>query len=125
MSNQVVRAWLKGLPGQQDAPISILTMLGSKQDGTCEWSFYSFAGPIEFAEWIHTNTHRDVELFSYPTCDCSLVSADTASDVCTRLVTELDAGRIVVIVDSGGMQRTSQVCKMIGLQEDPIGWEDI
>jgi hypothetical protein len=96
-------------------------MLGEKPDGTSEWSFYSFADSAEFKKWILDNTDRDIKVFSHPTIDFSKVSAETASAICERLVTELDAGRIAVIVDSGGMQRTSQVCRMIGLQEDPTG----
>lgn len=124
--DETVHRWVLGLPGPKTALISLL---GRKPDGTSEFSFYSFYGGfdspsdregcISFQEWFG-KWHRDlaVVIREHPTYDFKPVPQDTL-EAASNDINELSvAGRTVVLVDSGGVTRTGQVCQHIGAIED-------
>jgi len=127
VSDHVVDRWVKELP----VGTVLVSLLGRKggPDGLSEFSFYSFYGawdrPEErrgrrsFQEWLHRR-HKDrfIELREYPTYDSCLISEETLQAVKTDILDRLAAGRTVILMDSGGEQRTGQVCKYMGFIED-------
>lgn len=121
VSDQTVKQWLRGLQTKLPAqrPLSILSLLGTKPDGTDEHSFYSFRTFDGFVEWLAQNAPFDVKLEHFATMDFRAVPRSLADKVGLAPARELQAGRSVLILDSGGEQRTRAVCRMIGLTEDP------
>ena len=113
---EVIR-WIEELPKHR--PLSIISLLGRKQDGMDEHAFYSFRDAKGFQTWLAKQSKGAINLFSHPTTDFSPVSRETVEAIRTDLDRELSLGRAVVIVDSGGVQRTGYVCGKLQLVEDP------
>jgi hypothetical protein len=112
-----VARWLGEVPKHR--PLSIISLLGWKRDGMDEHAFYSFRDASGFKAWLENTPGRDVQLFHHPTTDYISVSQETIDAIKTDLERELSLGRAVLIVDSGGVQRTGQVCRSLQLVEDP------
>ena len=121
VSDSTVKLWLRGLQTKlpQQRPLAILSLLGTKPDGTDEHSFYSFRTSDGFVEWLGQNAPFDVTLEHFATVDFQSVPRSLADSVGLAFEREQQAGRSVLILDSGGEQRTGAVCRMIGLTEDP------
>jgi hypothetical protein len=121
VSDSTVMQWLRGLqtrlPPQRS--LAILSLLGTKPDGTDEHSFYSFRTSDGFVEWLGQYAPFDVTLEHFATVDFQAVPPSLADAVAMALERKLQDGRSVLILDSGGEQRTGAVCRMIGLTEDP------
>ena len=112
----IVDLWVRNLPGPKTA---IVSLLGAKPDGTSEFSFYSFCGRESFQDWLDKrHGSLSITVREHPTTDyASIPSAELdaiANDV-SRLLAE---GYTVVLVDSGGETRTSQVCRHMEFVED-------
>jgi hypothetical protein len=125
--DSIVDKWVKGLPGS--AKITIVSLLGRKPDGLSEFSFYSFSGAFEtpeergkrplFQDWLAgRHKERDIEIVEYPTIDFKPLESELLVTVSTQIGLILMSGRTVVLVDSGGETRASQVCQHAGLIED-------
>jgi hypothetical protein len=124
--DNVVNRWLLSLPGPRT---SIVCLLGRKPDGMSEYKFYSFYGGYDkpeerpgrksFRQWLNQQHNvPKIELREYPTTDFEKV-ADDMRESASQCVTELlRQGHTVVLVDSGGDQRTGQVCRYMGAAED-------
>jgi hypothetical protein len=112
----VVLKWIEDLP--EGAELSLVSLLGKKPDGTDEHSFYSFKTASGFHTWLENNSPRKIFLFSHPTTDFSPVGAELCAEISARIDAELSHGRTVIVVDSGGVQRTGQVFRRIQLIED-------
>jgi hypothetical protein len=94
-----------------------------------EFSFYSFYGAwdspkerrgrMSLEAWLE-KWHKDrrIILIEHPTYDFQPISLQTVEAVSSDAVRELSIGRTVVLVDSGGEQRTGQVCRFMDLVED-------
>ena len=113
--SEVIR-WLSELPKHR--PLSIISLLGHKPDGMDEHAFYSFRDASGFQKWLGRQLEGTVNLFSHPTTDFGRVDSVTVMAIRSNLDQELSLGRTVVIVDSGGVQRTGQICREFGLIED-------
>lgn len=118
-----VSRWVLGLPSPKTA---IISLLGEKPDGSSEFRFYSFGsalgpnsdGSETFSDWLG-RVHSDLGIIvcEHPTTDFNPVEAailDAASESLRRLASK---GHTVVVVDSGGEQRTRQLCRHLGASE--------
>jgi hypothetical protein len=124
--DDLVRRWVLGLPGPNT---SILSLLGRKPDGLSEFSFYSFYGGFDlpsehpgclsFQEWLtHWYAERSIVLCEHPTCDFEPIGPETLDAVASDIGRLLSAARTVVLIDSGGQQRTGMVCNQMRAVED-------
>lgn len=123
--DDLVRRWVLGLPGPNT---SIVSLLGSKH-GISEFSFYSFYGGFDlpsenpgclsFREWlIHWYGDRSIVLCEHPTCDFEPIVPETLDAIVSDMGKLLSEGRTVVLIDSGGQQRTGAVCHKMRAVED-------
>jgi hypothetical protein len=131
VSDDLVRSWVAALPGETD--IALVSLLGRKPDGTSEYSFYSFCGGFEipsersgrlsFQEWLD-RWHRDrrVRVVDYPTRDFNRVPTSTLATIREDVNSFLAAGQTVILVDSGGLTRTGEVCRYLDFVEDGMPW---
>lgn len=127
VDDRTVSNWASNLPGSPGA--TIVSLLGRKPSPSdkSEFSFYSFFGGWDkreerqsnpmFQEWLAQH-HPDLRLkvVEHPTIDSRIIP-----DVCLASILQdvrdiLDAGRTVILVDSGGVQRTGQVCRTLGFE---------
>ncbi len=122
----VVNNWLSGLPGPMTA---IVSLLGRKPNGMSEYSFYSFYGGYDkpdeqlgrksFREWLDLHhSASPIQLLEHPTDDFQKISDDKLSAASETIADLLHQGHTVILVDSGGQQRTYQVCHYMGAIED-------
>ncbi len=126
VEDAVVRQWLSGLPGPKTA---IVSLLGCKPDGTSEYDFYSFYGGFDkpeeqsgrksFREWLDQYQGvTPILLEEHPTEDFKRVSDEALTSTATIIRELMRDDYTVVLIDSGGEQRTGQVCRHIGAVED-------
>ena len=129
--DSVVDNWVKRLPG--GARTTVVSLLGRKPNGLSEFSFYSFSSATEtpdergkrplFQEWLaRRHAMRKIAVVEYPTTDFKPLAPELLEAVSKQIDLLLSSGRTVVLVDSGGETRTSQVCKHAGFVEDPRSW---
>lgn len=117
--DEVVRAWVLNVCSLGPKP-AIVSLLGQKQDGMSEYSFYSFFGGCDLAD-DHPGKPSfrdrvsgivpDIVVLEHPTIDSERVPTSTLDAVEVDVRSLLAQGRTVVIIDSGGETRTGQVCK--------------
>ena len=123
--DSLVSTWVSNLPEPRTA---IISLLGRKpgsnpgQPGLSEFSFYTFCGGFDsseeredrptFQDWLDAR-HADLQIrvLEHPTNDYERVPTETLVAVATDFYDLASAGRTVVIMDSGGVTRTGQVCK--------------
>jgi hypothetical protein len=126
VSDQIVHKWVKGLPGPNT---TIISLLGRKPDGMSEFSFYTFHSQVDtagetlngesFQEWLdHHYNDRRITVVEHPTTDYRGVPQSSLSAIAEDVNRLLADGHTVVLVDSGGQQRTGKVCEYLGLIED-------
>jgi hypothetical protein len=113
----LLHQWVRGLPGENG--LTVISLLGQKPDGTSEWSFYSFFEKGQsLQDWLARHyPAKTIQVVEYPTIDFQRVPDATRDAVLTEITACLLAGRIVVVVDSGGEQRSGQLCTSIGAYE--------
>ena len=127
VADEMVYKWLQGLPG--DEKVAIVSLLGRKQDGMSEFWFYSFCSAFEspeerrrrptFAEWIdESNQDRPMKVVEHPTIDFEKIPCEILDAVERDVRRLLEDGWTVILVDSGGMTRTDQVCKHLQFVQD-------
>ncbi|MCH7748092.1 MAG: hypothetical protein IH939_08340 [Acidobacteria bacterium] len=106
-----------------------MSLLGCKPNGLSEFSFYSFyggydvpaehAGSLSFQEWLDCwHGELSILLHEHPTRDSDPIPTETLEAVAHDINALLSTGRTVVLVDSGGQERTGKVCKYMGAVED-------
>lgn len=111
----------------------LISLLGRKPDGTSEFSFYSFRSALEtpsnsdrspsFQDWLCCAfPDRRIKVLEHPTVDLQKVPQTTLTAIRAAVLPLLAPKRSVIIVDSGGVTRTFQVCKYLDLVEDGIRW---
>ena len=127
VQDKVVHGWILGLPRPRPA---IVSLLGSKPGtGPSEFSFYSFYGGFDapsssqtkpsFRDWL-AQKHPDlsVVLREHPTWDYQPVSEEVCNAAATDIALLVQDGHTVTLVDSGGQQRSGQVCNFMSAVED-------
>lgn len=123
VSDQMVSAWVEGLPGPDTA---IVSLLGRKQGskGSSEFSYYSFSGGVDtflergtkppLAEWLDTfHAERRILVREYPTYDYRPIPYERLAAIEAEVRHLISVGRTVVVVDSGGESRTGKVCQQM------------
>lgn len=128
VSDAIVDKWIKGLPG--DGDIAIVSLLGRKggPGGDSEFKFYSFHGAwdheserrkrVSFQEWIDSRHFgRSIEVVEHPTYDSKQVPNETLEAVSADIHRLLRKKICVVLIDSGGVERTGQLCKFMNFVE--------
>lgn len=103
----------------------IISLLGRKPDGTSEFSFYPFSGGFErptearpsLQTWLDEQyPEKEIEVREYPTIDFAPVPQETLQAAAEEVQRLLAAGRVVVIMDSGGETRTGTLCRYMGIR---------
>ena len=119
--DKLLHDWVQGLPAASD--VVVVSLLGQKPSGTSEFSFYSFYDKgRSFQQWLDQNYgEKTVQVVEHPTHDFRRVPTDTLAAVASDIAKLLSEGRTVVLMDSGGQERTGQVCKHMGAIEDSRG----
>jgi len=115
--------WVAGLPKANT--VHLLSMLGTKEDGRSEYSFYTFRGSYEnsrkptFQTWLDSRHGAGKFLVhECPTVDAgprSLSEKDIES-IRAIVMPLLSRGETVVVFDSYGSERTGQFCKAMGFR---------
>ena len=128
--DQIVSSWVSGLPGPDTA---IVSLLGRKQGqkGSSEFSYYSFGGGFDtcsergsqptFQEWLGIQ-HEKLRILvrEHPTYDYRSISHERLNAIEADIRDLIAVGRTVVVVDSGGMERTGRVCRHMNATEVPL-----
>jgi hypothetical protein len=113
---------MHGLPS--DDPLHIVSLLGHKPDGFSEFDYYQFRSQLDdgpkptIQEWLAARSSCHVIIDEYPTIDRQGVPADVLAKAGTRITQLLADGRLVVVVDSAGAERTARVCEAVGWRRD-------
>jgi hypothetical protein len=117
-----VDAWVHGMPTCEK--LFIVSLLGSKDDGMSEFSFYSFRSDLEspdtdqrptFQQWLDARHGSGrFQVLEFPTVDLKPLHPETLSKVISTIRDILLDGRTVVLMDSGGIGRTGRVCHSLG-----------
>jgi hypothetical protein len=129
VSDQQLHNWVKALPGGKG--IVIISLLGRKNgpSGRSEFSYYSsLYGPcdspserahkLSIQEWLDRwHGSRSIRVIEHPTYDGTAIPEATLAAVRDSILAWMPR-TTVVVVDSGGLERTSQVCKYMNLIED-------
>jgi len=124
--DDMIHRWILGLPGPNPA---IVSLLGRKPDGRSEFSFYSFyggfdrqpdhPGSLSFQEWLrYWHGDLSIVLCEHPTCDFKPIPPEVLDAIVSDIAGLLSAGRMVVVIDSGGQTRTGIVCNHMHAVED-------
>jgi hypothetical protein len=127
--DDVVHRWVLGLPRPKTA---VLSLLGRKPDRTSEFTFYSFyggfdsshehSGAMSFQEWLdHWHGDLSILVLEHPTEDFEQIDPANLDKIASDIRQLSQAGRTVVVVDSGGVTRTGQVCRHMHAAE-VTGW---
>lgn len=127
VSNWVCRL-VDRLPG---CDISIVSLLGRKggSEGPSEFLYYSFCGEFDtpserrnqptFQEWLDQRHEAlEINVREHPTYDYLRIPLVKLEPIAEDILDLMSSGRTVVVVDSGGEQRTRKVCEYINAVED-------
>ena len=128
--DEVVHGWVSSLPRPNTA---IVSLLGRKKGptGLSEFSYYSFCGGHDheterkgrpsLRDWLDLH-HPTLGIIvsEHPTYDTKPVDAETLYRIRDDIFSLFSARRIVVVVDSGGVERTGQVVKYLGAVNIPV-----
>jgi len=118
VDTSVLRRWLKNLPAV--GALHMISLLGRKADGMSEFVYYPFRsceddddGRPTFQEWLRGEMTPHI-VYEFPTCDrLPLQPRDARDRAVTRTRELLEAGRAVLVVDSGGVERTGALCNLM------------
>jgi hypothetical protein len=123
-----VHQWVRGLP--QIAGLTIVSLLGRKTGplGRSEYVYYSFCGGFDtpperlgrptFQQWLdRAYPEQNFGVIEHPTYDGRTVPKESLALIAEDVNKVLTACRPVVLVDSGGVQRTAAVCNYMGFAE--------
>jgi hypothetical protein len=111
--DSVVVEWARGLP---DGEVVVISLLGKKPNGKDEHSFYSFFERRQsLQDWLaDQEIGREIRVVEHPTTDSEPVPDTTLALVRENIRRFLHEKRTVVVMDSGGVQRTGAVCRYLG-----------
>jgi hypothetical protein len=121
--NDLVRRWVKGLPGGGNT--TLVSLLGRKHgpEGVSKFSFYSFWGGFDqpserrarpsFQQWLDRYcAASSIQLIEHPTYDFRPIPPETVGAVISDICKLLSAGRTVILVDSGGETRAKKSLRL-------------
>ena len=130
VADDVVDEWVSGLPKPSTA---IVSLLGRKKGpkGLSEFSYYSFCSDHDlvseqkdrpsFKEWLERHHHNlRIIVSEHPTYDTKPVDSDALAEIRGDIFNLLSVGHTVVVVDSGGVERTGQVVKHLRAVNIPL-----
>jgi hypothetical protein len=121
--DEITECWVAGLPTADT--VHVVSLLGSKNDGRSEYSFYSFKGSHEksgkptFQTWLDTRYGVGrFRVHEHPTTDAGprSLSAEDLHLIRSIVMPLLSHGETVIVFDSYGAERTGQFCKAIGFR---------
>jgi hypothetical protein len=116
--DEVIDSWAKGLPDTE--VLHIVSLLGRKKDDFSEFDYYPFRSLEEpgaqptFQEWLDERYGQRFVVHEYPTVDAQGIPPDVLATVTRQVISLLEGGCTVVIVDSAGAERTARICEKIG-----------
>lgn len=129
VDDALVSEWALNLPGAPST--TIISLLGRKPlpREQSEFSFYSFCGEWDTSTERHGKpTHEQwltrhhptlkLEILEHPTRDFAPIPTERLAAIAEDVTRLLKVGRTVVLMDSGGVQRSGQVCNHLGFVED-------
>jgi hypothetical protein len=123
INDDVVEKWAQGLIAV--GIDVIVSLLGKKPDGHSEFQYYSFRSRAEsnskpkFQEWLNHHGSRFV-VHEFPTVDLRGIAPDILEAASRCVIHQVSVGRTVVVVDTGGAQRTARICEAVGYKQTPI-----
>lgn len=122
IKDHVVDAWIGGMPTSSEETV-IVSLLGRKPKGLSEFSYYSFRGGFDkledrpgsptWQEWLTERYGNKYCVCEFPTVDTEPIPEDTKRLVVTAVLGFLRSGKMVILVDSGGVGRTGNVVSTI------------
>jgi len=123
VSEQRVRAWLAGLPGEP--PIHLVSLLGKKDNDLSEYSTYDFRGRFDpedgrpiFQEYLDQIEGRGKFIVhEFCTTDLRSVPASKLDEIVKRIWELLQLQLTVILFDSGGVGRVGQVRQRLHFQD--------
>jgi hypothetical protein len=129
ISDEVVDVWLNGLPSSTGETI-IVSLLGGKPRGPSEFSYYSFRGGFDqpkdrpgcptWQEWLNSRYGSRYVVCEFPTIDTEDVPERTKKILFKTILEFIQAGKTVIVVDSGGVGRTGRVITGLRKMEIPL-----
>ena len=137
VSETLISSWVVGLPGPDTVVISLL---GRKKDRRrlsefCYYPFYGESdeasdrqGKLPFQEWLdREHQTRQIVVREHPTYDYDRrpIPPFTLNSVDQDVKRLLSEGRTVIVMDSGGVGRTGQICEHLGATEVKFSCIDI
>jgi hypothetical protein len=125
----VIHEWVLALPGPNTV---IVSLLGKKPWGASEFQAYPFSGGFEpasdggrrpsFQAWLDAHHPAlGIEVREHPTIDFRPIALNQREQIANEILELLAAGKSVVLVDSGGQERTGAVCRHLKLSRDESG----
>jgi hypothetical protein len=125
VGEDIIDLWASGLP-KADV-VHIVSLLGRKRPrpgrktpGFSEFIYYPFRSSKEsgsrptFAEWLNNRYHERFVVHEFPTVDARGIPGDLLDGVTRRLLSLLEVGHTIIVLDSAGAERTNRVCTEIG-----------
>ncbi len=123
INDEILHRWVQNLP--QASPLHIVSLLGKKADrptanGPSEFVYYPFRSCEDasdsrptFQEWLNRNGSTHI-VHEFPTIDkLPLKPTNTAHAAIACVRGLLKRGLAVLVVDSGGVQRTGELCRRV------------
>lgn len=116
----IIDLWVEGLP--KATTLHIASLLGRKKTGFSEFGYYPFRSAEEpgskpvWEDWLNDRYNRRFVVHEIPTVDGQGVPQDILDRAVSRVLSLLEAGHTVVVIDSAGAERTSRVCEAASLQ---------
>jgi len=121
IDDDTIDRWIEGLPEAE--VLHIVSLLGRKKDGFSEFDYYPFRSSKEpgtkptFQEWLDEHHGRRFLVDEFPTVDARGIPQEVLEAVTRRVCDLLEKSEAVLVVDSGGAQRTARVCEGIGYKK--------
>ena len=118
VDDDTIDKWVNGLPKAN--VLHIISLLGQKTNGFSEFDYYPFQSSKEsgpkptFQEWFDERCGRRFVVHEFPTVDAREIPSDVLKTVKRLLIELIENRSTVVVIDSGGAERTARVCESIG-----------
>jgi hypothetical protein len=118
VSEETIDRWVDRLPTGEH--LHLLSLLGQKQDGYSEFSYYPFRSAYEgdprpsFQEWLDRHYGARFKVHEFPTTDFKSIPPLTLIEAKERILSLLNREATVIVVDSAGSVRSSKVCTACG-----------
>ncbi len=110
--------------------VHIVSLLGQKKSGRSEFQYYPFRSCEEsnnkptFQAWLDRESAGILVVHEFPTIDYRTIRPDRIAAIKTCIKALLAAGQTVVLMDSAGAVRTTQVREALGLTTQRVSLTD-